>query len=629
MTQANAALSSHQKPPLRPVKLGAPDVTVERRSDGAIILRSPHPLRPYPTNLTERLVHWAETAPDRVFIAQRDSAGGWRALTYAQTLASVRSVAAALLQRDLSPQRPIAILSGNDIEHALLGLAAMHVGIPYAPISVPYSLMSQDFGKLKSIIGVLEPGLVFAANGTAFARAIAAIVPHHAEVVVTSGPPADRKTTPFSALTTTSPTAAVDTAHAEVGPDTIAKILFTSGSTGQPKGVINTQLMLCANQAMLGAGLAFIRDEPPVIVDWLPWNHTFGGNHNFGLVLDNGGSLYIDDGKPLPGAIAATAQNLRDIAPTIYFNVPKGFEMLLPYLESDAALRQRFFSRLKVMFYAGAGLSQHILDAIQALAVKTTGERVMFISSLGSTETAPAAIACSWEAERAGNIGLPLPGVELKLVPRDGKLEARLRGFNITPGYWRAPQITAEAFDDEGFYKIGDAVKFADPADPAKGLLFDGRLAEDFKLATGTWVSVGPLRAAFIAHCAPLVRDVVLAGVDRDEIAALVFPDLDACRKLAPDTAPAGLVADPRIRAEFTRRLDAFVAASRGSSGQIRRAVLLAEPPSLDIGEMTDKGSINQRAVLANRAGLVEELYAAVPPQHVIVATSPQAAKAS
>ena len=538
MTQANAARPSHQKPPLRPVKLGPPDVTVERRSDGAIILRSPHPLRPYPKNLTERLVHWAKAAPDRVFVAQRDSAGGWRTLTYAQTLASVRSIAAALLQRDLSPERPIAILSGNDIEHALLGLAAMHVGIPYAPISVPYSLMSQDFGKLKSIIGILEPGLVFAASGIAFTRAIAATVPDRTEVVVTSNPPADRKTTPFAALTATEPTAAVDIAHSKVSANTIAKILFTSGSTGQPKGVINTQLMLCANQAMLGAGLAFIRDEPPVIVDWLPWNHTFGSNHNFGLVLDNGGSLYIDEGKPLPGAIAATARNLRDIAPTIYFNVPKGFEMLLPYLETDAALRETFFSRLKVMFYAGAGLSQHILDAIQALALKTTGERIMFISSLGSTETAPAAVACSWEAERAGNIGLPLPGVELKLVPRDGKLEARLRGFNITPGYWRAPQITADAFDDEGFYKIGDAVKFADPADPAKGLLFDGRLAEDFKLATGTWVSVGPLRAAFIAHCAPLVRDVVLAGADRDEIAALVFPDLDPCRKLAPVSPP-------------------------------------------------------------------------------------------
>ena len=377
--------------------------------------------------------------------------------------------------------------------------------------------------------------------------------------------------------------------------------------------------MLCANQAMIRAGLAFLADEPPVIVDWLPWNHTFGSNHNFGLVLDNGGSLYIDEGKPLPGGIEATVRNLRDIAPTVYFNVPKGFEMLLPYLAAEPALRETFFSRLKIMFYAGAAMAQHVLDAYEELAIKTTGQRILFMSSLGSTETAPAALACSWEAERAGNIGLPLPGVELKLVPREGKLEARLKGANITPGYWRAPELTAAAFDDEGFYRIGDALKFADPDDPAKGLLFDGRLAEDFKLATGTWVSVGPLRAAFIAHFAPLARDVVFAGPDRDEVTALVFPDFDACRKAAPSAAadiPARLLlADPRVMAEFTRRLDAFFAAASGTSSRITRMILLHEPPSLDLGEMTDKGSINQRAVLANRAPLVEELYADAPPR--------------
>jgi feruloyl-CoA synthase len=618
--------SAQSRAPLRPVRLGPAGVLVEHRADGTLLLRSPHALQPYPRALTERLAYWAQAAPEGIFLAQRDAAGHWRTLTYAATFAMVRAIAAALLKRDLSPDRPIAILSGNDIEHALLGLAALHVGIPYAPISVPYSLVSQDFKKLKGIIEILTPGLVFAANGTVFARAIAATVPPDVEVMTTTNPASDRPTTPFAKLSGAQATPAVDAAHAEVGPDTVAKILFTSGSTGQPKGVINTQRMLCANQAMLRSSLAFVVDEPPVLVEWPPWNHTFGGNHDFGLVLVNGGSFYIDEGKPMPGAIEATVRNLREIAPTIHFNVPKGFEMLLPYLRSDAALRESFFSRLKVLFYAGAGLAQHVWDEYQELAAATTGERIIFLSSLGSTETAPAAIACTWETERAGNIGVPLPGVELKLVPRDGKFEARLKGANITPGYWRAPALTAAAFDEEGFYKLGDALKFEDPADPAKGLIFDGRLAEDFKLATGTWVSVGPLRAAFIARCAPLVRDVVLAGADRDDVAALIIPDIDACRKLTPDLAPdapaAIMLADARVRERFTRLLEALSDPSRGTSGRIRRAILLAEPPSLDVGEVTDKGSINQRAVLAHRAALVDELYAEPPPARVIVAPS-------
>ena len=625
MSSAPAKTPQEQRrAPLRQVLLGPADVVVERRGDGAMLLRSPHPLPPHPRNLTERLIYWAEAAPERIFLAQRDAAGGWRTLTYAATLVAVRSIAAALLKRDLSADRPIVILSGNDIEHALLALAAMHVGIPYAPISVPYSLISQDFRKLKAIIDLLTPGLVFAANGGAFARAIAATVPPDTEIVIAANPPGDRPATLFTALSNTEPTAAVDAAHAEVGPDTIAKILFTSGSTGQPKGVINTQLMLCANQAMLRSGFAFVANEPPIVVDWLPWNHTFGSNHNFNLVLDNGGSLYIDEGKPLPGGIAATVRNLRDIAPTIYFNVPKGFEMLLPHLEVDRALCEKFFSRLKVLFYAGAGLPQYVLDALQDLAVQTIGERIVFLSSLGSTETAPLALACTWECECAGNIGLPAPGVELKLMPREGKLEARLKGANITPGYWRADALTAAAFDEEGYYKIGDALKFEDPADPTKGLLFDGRIAEDFKLATGSWVSVGPLRAAFIAHFAPLVRDVVLAGADRDALAALVFPDLDACREAAPGVAPdisaPLLLADPRVTSAFKRLLDTFAAAASGASSRVTRAILLADPPSLDIGETTDKGSINQRTVLTHRAALVEQLYADAPPPQVLVA---------
>jgi len=627
MSTAPAKSRSGEQAPLRPVRLGPASVEVERKPDGTILLRSPRALEPYPEKLTERLAHWGEAEPERIFLAQRDRTGAWRSVTYGAAFASVRAIAAALLERELSPERPIAILSGNDIEHALLGLAAMHVGVPYAPISVPYSLVSRDFKKLKAIIEILTPGLVFAADGAAFAPAIAATVPQDVEVAVTANPASDRPMTPFTEFLDARPTAAVEAAHAKVGPATVAKILFTSGSTGQPKGVINTQQMLCTNQAMIRGGLAFLGDgEPPVLVDWLPWNHTYGSNHNFGLVLDRGGSLYIDEGKPMPGAIEATARNLRDIAPTIYFNVPKGFEMLLPHLSEDRALRERFFSRLKLMFYAGAGLSQHVHDAFQELAVKTVGERIMFLTSLGSTETAPAALACSWESEQIGNIGLPLPGLELKLVPNEGKLETRMRGPNITPGYWRAPALTAAAFDEEGFYKIGDALKFADAAEPAKGLLFDGRIAEDFKLATGTWVSVGPLRMAFITQCAPLVRDVVLAGPDRDELAALIIPDVEACRKrapeLPPDAAAAVVLAHPQVRKAFEQFLGALSDPRRGTSARIGRAILLAEPPSLDVGEVTDKGSINQRAVLAHRAALVEELYADPPSANVIVAPS-------
>ena len=599
--------------PLRPVRLGPSDVTLERRADGTLYLRSPQPLEAYPDKITQRLEHWAEAAPERVFIAQRSADGSWRTLTYEQTLAQVRGIAQALLSRDLSTERPIGILSGNDIEHALLALAAMFAGIPYAPISVPYSLMSGDFAKLKSIIEILTPGMVFAADGKPFARAIEATVPFDVEIVTTVNPLGSRFTTPFSDLIVTEPTDAVDEAHAKVGPDTIAKILFTSGSTGNPKGVINTQRMLCSNQAQVRAGLTFVGEEPPVIVDWLPWNHTFGSNHNFNLVLDNGGSLYIDEGKPLPGAIAATARNLKDIAPTIYFNVPKGFETLLPFLRDDKALRENFFSRLKVMFYAGAGLQQHVWDELTRLSVETTGQRVIFLSSIGSTETAPMALALNSDFHRPGNIGLPAPGVELKLVPQDGKLECRLKGPNITPGYWRRPDLTAEAFDDEGYYKIGDALKFVDADEPGKGLLFDGRLAEDFKLASGTWVSAGALRAQFVDHCAPLIRDAVVAGADRDDIAVLAFPDVEACRKLsglAADAAATAVLDHPAVREEFGRRLTVLARRSTGGSTRICRVIMMAEPPSLDAGEATDKGSINKRAVLTRRAALVDELYA-------------------
>jgi feruloyl-CoA synthase len=623
MTDPAPELGVHFRPaaaPLRSVRLARPECVVERRADGTILMRSPRQLEPYAQKLGDRLDHWATAAPNRVFLAARDASGAWQTLTYAETRARVRRIAQALLDRGLSLERPVAVLSGNGIAHALLGLAAMYVGVPYAPISPAYALLSGDFGKLVQIIEQLTPGLVFAADGGAFARAIAAAVPPDAELVVSANPPPDRAATLMAALDAPV-TGAVDAAAARVGPETIAKVLFTSGSTGLPKGVINTQRMLCANQAMLAMGFPFVRAEPPVIVDWLPWNHTFGANHNFNLVLDNGGSLYIDEGKPLPAGIAATARNLREIAPTIYFNVPKGYEALLPHLAADRALRENFFSRLKVLFYAGAGLAQHVREALEELAVATTGERIIFLTSLGSTETAPLALACTWDFPRCGNIGLPASGVELKLVPADGKLECRLRGPNITPGYWRAPERTAEAFDAEGFYKIGDTLHFVDPDKPALGLLFDGRIAEDFKLASGTWVNVGSLRAHLIDHCAPYVRDAVIASPDRDDVAVLVFPDLDACRSLCLDpqaSTAAAVVNDRGVRGKFQALLNALARRSTGSSNRICRAMLLAEPPSLDAGEMTDKGSLNQRAVLRRRAALVEELYATPASTRVI-----------
>ena len=550
-------------------------MVAERRPDGAILLRSQGALPPYPDKLSQKLERWAREAPDRILFAQREASGGWRSITYAVALQRARRIGAFLLERGLSAERPLVILSGNDIEHALLHLGAMYVGIPYAPVSPAYSLLSTDFAKLRYIRDLLTPGLVFA-NGPQFAKALRVF--EGIEVLESFQQAADGVPTPE-----------VQEAHDRVGPDTIAKFLFTSGSTGQPKAVINTQRMWCANQAMIASMFLFFRDEPPVIVDWAPWHHTAAGNHDFGLVLYNGGSYYIDEGKPMPGAIEATVRNLREVAPTWYFNVPRGYEALLPYLRSDEQLRKNFFSRLNVLWFAGAAIAQHVFDEIKALARETRGESIPFLTGLGSTETAPYAMGRMWETQDASNMGLPPPGQAMKLVPISGKYEARLKGPNITPGYWRQPELTAAAFDEDGYYRLGDAFAFADPNDPQKGLLFRGRIAEDFKLATGTWVHVGPLRARFIEHFAPLVRDVVFAGEGRSELGALIFP--------AANASPG----------EFLARLESLE--STGSSNRVSRAMVLEEPPSLDAGEMTDKGSINQRAVLARRARIVEELY--------------------
>jgi feruloyl-CoA synthase len=601
---------------IRDVRLGNLGVAVDRRADGSMVVRSTETMPPVADKLTARLEHWAAAAPDRTFLAQREAGGDWQRLSYADALYSVRSIARALLDRDVPAERPVAILSGNGIDHALMALACMMVGVPYAPVSVAYSLMSSDHGKLRTIIEQLTPGLMFVSNATPFAKAIAACCPPALEVVATQGALTDRTATPFASLLDRQDVGGpVDAAHGKVGPATVAKILFTSGSTGNPKGVINTQGMLCANQAMLQHWLAFVADTPPVLVDWLPWSHTFGGNHNFGLVLANGGTLYIDDGKPTPAGMAESVRNLREISPTIYFNVPKGYEELVVWLRREPDLRRRFFSDLQLAFYSGASLPPHIAKEFDDLAIETTGKRILFVTSLGSTETAPACLSSTKATARPGVVGLPLPGVELKLLPTGDKLEARVKGPNIMPGYWRDAEQTAKAFDADGFYMLGDALKFATPGDASGGFVFDGRVAEDFKLITGTWVSVGPLRGRLISAFAPLVRDVVIAGHDRNDITALVFPDLEGCRALLPTAertlSDQAVAAHPAVRAAFANHLAPFNGGGAGSSMRVARLILLDELPSIDAGEMTDKGSINQRAVLARRAALVDELYAA------------------
>jgi feruloyl-CoA synthase len=617
------AQSAHQitanNAPFRKVRLGPPGVIVDRRPNGTIYLRSPHPLPKYPEKLTERLAHWADVTPGKTYMADRVD-GAWRRTSYADALDKARRIGQALLNRKLSAERPIAILSGNDLEHHWLTLAGYYVGIPVSPISPAYSLISSDFANLKHIFAKLTPGLVFVNDGAAFARAIDTIVPPDVEIVAIRNPPANRRATLFSELLATDPTGAVDDAFAKVGPDTIAKFMFTSGSTGQPKGVINTQRMLCSNQAMILSALAYFEDEPPVVLDWAPWHHTAGGNHDVNLVLYNGGTFYVDDGKPAPGAIEATVRNLRDVSPTWYFNVPKGFEALLPYLQNDENLRQSFFRDVKVLWYAGAGVSQYVSDEYMRLAFETIGERIHFLTGLGSTETAPYAIGRTFESKRAANVGLPGPEVEAKLVPNDGKLELRLRGPNILPGYWREPELTRNAFDEEGFYRIGDAVAFEDPNDPNKGLLFDGRIAEDFKLSTGTWVSTGRLRARMIDFFSPYVKDVVLTGPNRIDLGALIFPDVEACRTLSGGVVgdAAAVLTHPKVVAEFKSRLQAFAKESTGASTRVARIMLMVEPPSMDVGEATDKGSINQRNVLRHRALLVEELYTLTPTSRVI-----------
>ena len=594
-----------------------PAVELTRTADG-VVVRSQHALQPYARCIGEFLEYWAARAPGRAFLLQRSAEGPWRGLSYADALVQVRSVAAWLLEQRLGPERPVVILSENSIEHGVLTLACLHVGIPVAPISPAYSLVSRDFGKLKKIVQTLRPGPIYVSSVKRFEAALSAVRgSYQGPIVAGNDDGALSGVVPFRALTETRNDAAAARAFDAVGPDTVAKVMFTSGSTGEPKGVINTQRMLCSNQQAIAQIWPFI-NEPPVLLDWLPWHHTFGGNHNFNLVLRNGGTLYIDEGRPVPGQFDATLTNLRDVMPTICLNVPRALDMLASALAEDGALCERFFSRLKLLFYAGAALPQHVWQALRVLGRQALDYEPTLISSWGLTETAPAATTCHFQPSRAGVIGLPIPGCELKLVPNGDKLEVRVRGPGVTPGYWQRPDLVARMFDDDGFIQTGDAVRWVDADRPEQGLLFDGRVAEDFKLSTATWVSVGALRLAALGALAPLAQDVVVTGHDRDEVGLLVFPNLGACRALSGLTADAdaqSVLEHPLVRASVAAGLGALQSLAQGSSTSVTRALLLQEPPSLDAGEITDKGYVNQRTVLARRAAMVEALYARACPE--------------
>ncbi len=603
-------------PKYRPLSFGVNRVQLRQGAAGVQYLQAEQELLDYPQRMTDRLQHWAQVAPERTFMARRQklsdgSLGDWRHVSYAQAWASARGIAQGLINRGLSAERPVVILSENSLEHALLALGCMLAGVPFVPTSPPYSLVSQDFEKLRHVLATVLPGLVFAADAERYGKAILATVGSDVEVMLNSGQLEGRASSTFAELLTTVATPAVEAAMQATGPDTIVKFLFTSGSTKLPKAVINTQRMWCANQQQMAQSMPVLTQAPPVLVDWLPWNHTFGGNHNFGMVVFHGGTLYIDDGKPTPALMGETLRNLREIAPTVYFNVPTGFEAIALAMQNDAELRKQLLSRVQMFFYAGAALAQPVWDSLFASAEQEIGERIVMSTGLGMTESGPFAIFVTSPAVKAGDLGVPAPGLELKLVEVDGKTEVRYRGPNITPGYWRAPQETARHFDAEGFFCSGDAVKWIDPTDIHQGLKFDGRIAEDFKLATGTFVSVGPLRARIIGAGAPYIQDVVLTGMNMKEVGAMVFPTqaVRALSGLDAGAAMSEVLAAAPVLAHFQQLLDALAAQSTGSASRIARLCLLAEPPTLDRGEITDKGSINQAAVLAHRAQLVQALH--------------------
>ncbi|MCW1932845.1 feruloyl-CoA synthase [Pararhodobacter zhoushanensis] len=595
--------------PLRSVELWNPDVDWERRNDGSILVWQNGKLGDYPARLSDRIKHWAKERPDTPWMAERDAAGVWQRVTFAQLLTHIRSIGQALLDMGLSTDRPLVILSGNSTQHALIALGAQYAGIPSAAIAPAYSLVAGEFGKLDAVRDQITPGAVFVQDTGPFGRAIEAVF---ADLPVL-GVSGDGLAMSWDALLATPATAAVDKANAATGPDTIAKFLFTSGTTGSPKAVIQTQRMMCVNMEQMTDCYAYLRTEPPVILDWSPWNHVAGGNLCFNTAIYNGGTFHIDGGRPTRDMMANTIRDIREIKPNWYWNVPFGYEMLVEAMDADPSLADAFFKNLKLKYYAGAAMAQHTWDALERLAEKSTGERVLLATGLGSTETAPFALFNTDPEAPAGCIGVPAKEIILKLVPVEGKWEARVKGPNVTPGYWRNEKLTAEAFDEEGFYCLGDALKFVDESDPSKGFFFDGRVAENFKLSTGTWVGVGALRAKLTDALGGLMRDAVIVGEGEDYLGALLVPFRPAIEKLVPGgegMSDAELCRHPVLTEALAEKLAAYNATATGSSLRVPRVIVMDEALNMDRGEVTDKGSVNQRAVRANRAELVADIYA-------------------
>ncbi len=599
-------------------------VEVDRRDDGSIVLRNPHPMGDPASNLIEPLRKWAVERPDRIWLGKRGTpqAGGalgdWETVTYAQANARVNALAQAMLDKGLGPDAPLMILSGNSIEHALMTYASILSGAPAVPVSPSYSLMSTDHDKLKYVFDLIQPKLVFVQDTRPFEKALAALDLDGITLVSCEGP----CNVPYADMLATGPGPAVDESYDRLNWDMVAKYLFTSGSTGQPKAVITTHRMMCVN-AVMSKNLIIEEEgeDPPTLLNWLPWNHCFGGNAILNNLLTSGGTLYIDGGRPVPGGFEETLQNLREISPTTYSNVPAGFGLLVPALEEDEALARNFFSRMKFLGYGGAALAQDLYDRLQAVAIRTIGERMVLASGYGATETAPTIMNVHWTTERMGLLGLPLPGVDIKLVPNGSKLEVRVKGDCITPGYYRNDQKTADAFDDEGFYLLGDAAKFVNPDDPSEGLVFDGRVVEDFKLSTGTWVSAGRLRVQAVENSNGLLSDALVAGIDRAFVGVLGFPNIAACRACVGerDMEIEELVRHPKVLETLAEGLRAHNVANPGSSTRIKRALLMVEPPSVDKGELTDKGYINQSTALSRRADLVMKLYRETPGNDVVL----------